>query len=205
MFRLLPLVALLPLLGACGEGRLESRAVRLQQADAAGPDIASKCGTVGYQGCCRGGTLRYCVAGKLVEKDCAPAQCGWDPLFKVYACGASSASDPGGLPRECPASDGGPPDAHPRDAPPPPGDKNACGAVTYAGCCAGTQLLFCVGGALLTLDCSANPHCGWDSAKSYYACGTDGLGDPSGNHPRGRRRGAGGGGPRGPPGGPRRR
>lgn len=182
--RTLLLLALTRLSGACGESGPAAGAARLQQADAAGADIAFTCGTVGYQGCCRGRTLRYCAAGHLVEKDCSPAQCGWDPLFRVYACGASSASDPAGLPRKCPASDAGLADRPASDAALPAPDSNACGAVSYVGCCAGAQVLFCAGGALLTLDCSGDPHCGWDPAKSYYTCGTDGQADPSGNHPR---------------------
>jgi uncharacterized protein (TIGR03382 family) len=63
------------------------------------------------------------------------------------------------------------------------GGGGACGAVSYEGCCQGQVVLFCEGGTLQQLDCSANPSCGWSAEGGYYDCGTLGSGDPSGLHP----------------------
>jgi MYXO-CTERM domain-containing protein len=180
MMRSLVLFGVGALCVSCVRPELGSRRSAAGQQDA-----SAACAGVGYIGCCIGDTLRYCAAGKLVEKSCAALgqHCGWDSLFAEYGCGSSAAADPSGkVPRACPAGDAG----APADLPRPDGaaapDLAGCGAVTYAGCCLGTQLFFCAGGKLMGKSCSNDPQCGWDASKLYYNCGTAGGADPGGVH-----------------------
>ena len=62
----------------------------------------------------------------------------------------------------------------------PSGDE--CGGIGDEGCCEGTELLYCEGGALQGGACG-DDGCGWDPAGGWYDCGFGG-GEPSGDHPR---------------------
>ncbi len=64
----------------------------------------SGCGSVSYEGCCSGSTLKYCSSGQLVTQSCASnPSCGWSSSGAVYDCGTVGGSDPSGLhPRTCP-------------------------------------------------------------------------------------------------------
>ena len=55
-----------------------------------------------------------------------------------------------------------------------------CGSVSYEGCCDGATLKYCDSNQIKTLDCAANPNCGWSSSAGVYDCGTSGGSDPSG-------------------------
>ncbi len=172
-----------------------------------GPD-AGGCGAISSAGCCAGTTLSYCAGGTIKSKACtSPAQCGWSAAYGLYACGASSSSDPSGKhPRTCPASDASvdapgadsmaadvsPPAPADNGSPDQPGVSDAappdapagCGPLTFAGCCVKQKLYFCAGSKVLALDCQSNLHCGWNAKGGYYDCGTDGKADPSGKYPR---------------------
>ena len=63
------------------------------------------------------------------------------------------------------------------------GGPAGCGDVTYEGCCEGDLLQYCEGGQLKQSQCDAGS-CGWDAGKGFYNCGTNGGGDPSGQHPK---------------------
>ena len=86
-----------------------------------GPSIP--CGSVTYQGCCDGQTLKYCDSGKLETLDCSKdLKCGWESAGPYYDCGTAGTSDPSGkYPMICkaapdagPTPDGGPtPDSGP--------------------------------------------------------------------------------------------
>jgi hypothetical protein len=71
------------------------------------------------------------------------------------------------------------------DAGPPQG-KNACGGITWQGCCDGQGVRYCVAGELRWKDCNKAPLCGWKTAgaHSFYDCGTGGKADPSGKLPK---------------------
>ncbi len=69
------------------------------------------------------------------------------------------------------------------DCTPGGGGPVGCGGVTYEGCCDGDQLQYCEGGQLKQSQCDAGS-CGWDAGKGFYNCGTNGGGDPSGQHPK---------------------
>jgi hypothetical protein len=151
-------------------------------------DADPLCAKVGYAGCCGPGqTLIYCVGGNAIQKSCPPAACGWDPQTSLYACGSSAGADPSGsLPRACPGSDSGALDLAAPDA---PGDARleaagGCGPLGYAGCCAGSKLLYCVAGTVLHLECGSSGACGWNPTSALYDCGTAGAQDPSGVNPR---------------------
>jgi hypothetical protein len=64
----------------------------------------SGCGSITYQGCCSGTTLKYCSSGQIVSSSCASSpSCGWDSASKLYDCGTSGGSDPSGVyPKTCP-------------------------------------------------------------------------------------------------------
>lgn len=67
------------------------------------------------------------------------------------------------------------------------GDKGAgCGAYTAVGCCDGETLKLCVSNKLVVTDCAkaGKPKCGWNLKWGWYACGSDGSGDPSGKSPK---------------------
>ena len=62
---------------------------------------------------------------------------------------------------------------------------NECGSITDVGCCCGQSLKYCnASNSVTTVDCAADPSCGWDADHNWYDCGTDGAADPSGNHPK---------------------
>lgn len=58
-----------------------------------------------------------------------------------------------------------------------------CGDIDYTGCCNGDTLQWCEQGVLKTINCGQNPKCGWDGAKGFYNCATNGQADPSGQYP----------------------
>ena len=60
--------------------------------------------------------------------------------------------------------------------------KTGCGNISTVGCCDGEIRKYCAGGKLWAKDCANSPKCGWDSAKSWYACGTSGAADPKSSH-----------------------
>ncbi|MBI5524823.1 MAG: hypothetical protein HY897_00665 [Deltaproteobacteria bacterium] len=69
-------------------------------------------------------------------------------------------------------------------------DLGACGDVTFAGCCAGSIVRYCEGGAVQEINCDENSDpaqkvCGWKDQTdigSIYDCGGDGI-DPTGVNP----------------------
>ena len=61
--------------------------------------------------------------------------------------------------------------------------QQGCGNFTYEGCCDGERLFWCEAGWLCTVDCAANPYCGWRVAASFYACDTSGDPAPGNNPP----------------------
>jgi MYXO-CTERM domain-containing protein len=54
-----------------------------------------------------------------------------------------------------------------------------CGEVPDVGCCDGETLWWCESGILVSLPCSARPHCGW-STSGFHDCNTSGMQDPKG-------------------------
>jgi len=64
---------------------------------------SSGCGSVSYEGCCSGSTLKYCSDGELVTMSCASSpSCGWSSSGGLYDCGTTGGSDPSGLnPKSC--------------------------------------------------------------------------------------------------------
>jgi len=62
------------------------------------------CGTITYEGCCTGQTLKYCQNGKLLKQDCTQdPKCGWDSKNSYYNCGTMGGADPSGqFPKKCP-------------------------------------------------------------------------------------------------------
>lgn len=59
----------------------------------------------------------------------------------------------------------------------------SCDGLTYEGCCEGNVVYWCENNEVQNQNCGTDPQCGWDAQKQYYACGTDGSGDPSGEFP----------------------
>lgn len=189
------IVGLLSLMPACVQRDGASLAARRQAS-------GSGCGPLGYLGCCDGDTLRYCDAGgdggaSAVSTVCAQG-CGWNAVFGLYACGGTLPQDPGGLPRACPQLDAGlgdsgggadvgsgdgASDAAAGDGIKADASANGCGGIDYFGCCAGSLLRYCVGTAVLVLDCGAANACGWEAGQGFYACGGQGA-DPSEQHAR---------------------
>jgi len=146
---------------------------------------AQSCGNITGVGCCEGSVAKFCSKGVLKTKDCATAfdagalTCGWVASKSFYSCTTSADVDPSGTyPISCNVvTDGGPPP----DAPP----GVPCGNIPSQGCCDGETVKYCSTSknTLSTKDCTASPSCGWDSAKSYYTCGTSGSADPAGTYP----------------------
>jgi len=64
------------------------------------------------------------------------------------------------------------------DDPPDP-----CNGITWEGCCAGDQVLYCEEDEVKSMDCAEQPSCGWDAENNYYICGMEAAPDPGGNHP----------------------
>jgi len=62
--------------------------------------------------------------------------------------------------------------------------EDPCMGITDVGCCDGDTVKFCSMGELVEEDCTGTPSCGWMAGPEFYACGTDGAGDPSGAYPR---------------------
>ncbi|MFT7580192.1 MAG: agmatine/peptidylarginine deiminase, partial [Myxococcota bacterium] len=61
-------------------------------------------------------------------------------------------------------------------------EPDACGGITYAGCCDQGDVFFCDQSRVLTEGCGAAP-CGWSAQRGFYACGATGT-DPSGRTQR---------------------
>ncbi len=165
------------------------------------PDAAG-CGGVTFEGCCAGGTLKYCEGDNLVTGDCPdPATCGWDSNAGFYNCDTAGGADPSGVhPKECTGpcvpqcsgktcgSDGcggscgtcsgGMVCSAGQCTAPPQG----CGSITYEGCCTGDKLKYCETSELKSLDCPAGT-CGWSDAGGFYDCNTEGKADPTGANP----------------------
>ncbi len=59
-----------------------------------------------------------------------------------------------------------------------------CGNITWEGCCDGEVLKYCEDNQLVTMNCSSDPHCGWNASQGFYDCGTSGGADPSGQNPK---------------------
>ena len=55
---------------------------------------------------------------------------------------------------------------------------DACGGITYDGCCDGSMLVYCDAGELVTQECGGGG-CGWVVTSKWYDCGGSGA-DPSG-------------------------
>ena len=140
------------------------------------------CKTIGATGCCKGEVLWWCGAeGKLRQRDCSGAglpRCGWNSASKKYGCATAGASDPSGAVKHCMLA------AENAWLPDSGRPTNSCQGISDEGCCAGNVLKFCAGGALQFMDCGLNPTCGWLPNAQQYDCGTAGLGDPAGGHPR---------------------
>ena len=115
----------------------------------------SGCGAVSYEGECVGNTVEYCENGQVKTIDCAAggATCGWNDDQDVYDCLAGSQGSAGSQGAAGSSGDAG------------------CGLVTSEGTCEGTELQYCDGGSLVTVDCSSySLSCGWDSGNAYYNC-----------------------------------
>lgn len=163
------------------------------------------CGNIGYTGCCQDTThASYCTtSGSLSTKACSGTKpkCGWVATqttgYGCYACytcveTAFPDKDPNNkYPQMCSAlPDGGIPDpdrgAKDKGATTTDGATVPCGTITAKGCCDGETVKYCASGALRKTDCTATgkPKCGWDSAKSFYTCGTAGDEDPTKANPK---------------------
>ena len=161
------------------------------------PDIKdpAACGLLPVWGCCDGFMLRRCDNKAVMAQDCSKEtvnkKCGWNSTKGRYECGTSSAAGPTGKPMSC---KGYMPDGGAQDGPPPPvGDGGGpglqkCGKLPVQGCCGGQMLDFCsapTNGFRMSLDCTTNKYCGWNSSKGKYTCGitTKDQKDPSGKYP----------------------
>lgn len=60
----------------------------------------------------------------------------------------------------------------------------ACGGLTYQGCCQGNTLHYCDQGVAQQQPCGELGPCGWDPGGKYYNCGTSGQEDPDGVFPK---------------------
>jgi V8-like Glu-specific endopeptidase len=109
---------------------------------------------------------------------------GWNTRVDIHAAWLQQliqTHDPGGTTTDCgngTCDSGESPTSCPQDC--ATGD---CGGVTFQGCCVGQLLKWCEEGQLKQADCADKPSCGWNANGSFYDCGTDGAGDPSGNNP----------------------
>jgi len=137
------------------------------------------CGDIGYEGCCDGQTVTWCEGGELRVIDCAETpSCGWSSEG-YYDCGSTGSAAPSGAyPLNCDGTGGTGP------------ITSGCGSITYEGCCNGSTVAWCEGGAVQQINCATEPQapgtsCGWDSEGGYYWCGSSTGSDPSGANPRG--------------------
>ena len=102
-------------------------------ADYGSVDSGSKpCGSVTFEGCCDGSTLKYCDSGKLETLDCSKQpKCGWNSTASFYDCGTSGGADPSGkYPRAC---KGGSADIGVKDAGPAPDGAASDGSTKDTG------------------------------------------------------------------------
>jgi len=60
-------------------------------------DGPAGCGSITYEGCCEGETLKFCENGQLKQFDCTQApKCGWQSQGKFYDCSTQGTADPSG-------------------------------------------------------------------------------------------------------------
>lgn len=79
----------------CGNGQCEAGETSQNCAQDCGG--GGGCGTITYEGCCAGNTLKYCDGTQLEELDCAGnPSCGWNGQAGFYDCGTNGGSDPSG-------------------------------------------------------------------------------------------------------------
>ncbi len=134
--------------------------------DAKAPDSGGStgCGSVSYEGCCDGTTLKYCDSGKLETLDCTKSpKCGWDSSGKYYDCGTSGGADPAGKhPKACKS---GSSDAGVKDSGPAPdakaGDAKVADSKTPADSAVTT------GGVVIT-EMLINPKAKADSKAEWF-------------------------------------
>lgn len=64
-------------------------------------------------------------------------------------------------------------------------ETNACGDLTFVGCCAGSYSVYCNENEVIATDCSGGSPgtCGWDTEYEWYDCGLSGE-DPIGMNPQ---------------------
>ncbi|HRE88126.1 MAG TPA: hypothetical protein PK095_03215 [Myxococcota bacterium] len=60
----------------------------------------------------------------------------------------------------------------------------ACGGISFEGCCDGDLVKYCEDGQVLVVPCIAQRTCGWDTIGDYYSCNSDGSPEPTGTHPK---------------------
>jgi len=59
--------------------------------------VVGPCGSITYEGCCDGQTLKYCDNGALKTLDCTGSpSCGWQSGGNFYDCGTDGKADPSG-------------------------------------------------------------------------------------------------------------
>jgi uncharacterized protein YbaA (DUF1428 family) len=150
-----------------------------------GVPVVANCGLVPFEGCCLDfATVLFCEDGVLCGVDCTgnalPAEqvCGFRQDWGIYDCGGGGGDPWGRFPIDC---------AGRLPAVPDPGGGAACGSIGAAGCCSGTDVLWCESGALQALECAGNEApadrvCGWRGTHGLYDCGGSGP-DPSGVNP----------------------
>jgi V8-like Glu-specific endopeptidase len=84
----------------CGNGKCDAG----ENAQTCPKDCSGgSCGSISYQGCCAGDTLKYCEGGELKQINCSnKPSCGWQTGASFYDCGTSGAADPSGEnPKDC--------------------------------------------------------------------------------------------------------
>ena len=139
------------------------------------------CGGVSYQGACDGTVLKRCVAGTLIESDCAGANktCAFVAEYEWYDCIASGACvgdcvgkacGPDGCGGSCGACDATMLCTSAGQCDDPGGA--ACADFPSAGLCLHGALYTCVGGAKQATDCG-DAGCGLNATGDAYEC----LGD----------------------------
>ncbi len=113
----------------------------------------SDCGSVTYQGICESSTvIAFCLTdgmgiGRLTRITCNPGNtCQWENSELGYLCKPGSTDMP----------------------------MSGCGSLTFQGECVGTtQIRYCAGGEVRTINCSAGETCQLYSAEYGYVCAPD--------------------------------
>jgi hypothetical protein len=191
--------------GSCanGENCFDSTCTPFSQLPCLGSEQASvdNCdGFIGAVTCCDGiGRVWLCGNDQLYCIDCAGVNpsCGWNAESGFYDCATDGGVDPAGLVEKS-CGDSCVPDCDGKQC----GDDGCggecgtcaadkkcendqcvddpCLGITVEGCCWNGANYFCWENQLYSVDCSANPSCGWNAGNGYYDCGTAGSADPSG-------------------------